>query len=78
MRARSLSDEELLGELAMSFRGTRDSEKRDAIAQEYAEAVRRLIHSGTWTEMPAPEDQLPDEHMPEQFRKFWDTPEANT
>jgi hypothetical protein len=78
MRARGLNDEELLGELAMSFRGTRDSAKRNAIAQEYAETVLRLIHSGTWTEMPAPEDQLPDEHMPVQFWKFWDAPEATS
>jgi hypothetical protein len=64
-------DEVYLGVLAMKFRGTRDDIGRRAIAAEYAKSVRRLIRSGRWNEMPAPEDQLPDEHMPEEFLEFW-------
>jgi hypothetical protein len=57
-------DEERLGGLAMKFRGTRcDAERRD-IANDYSEAVERLIHSGRWREMPSSEDQLPDDWMP--------------
>jgi hypothetical protein len=66
-----LSDDERLGGLAMQFRGTRsDSERRD-IAQEYTRTVSRLIQGGHWHEMPAPEDQLPDNWMPEAFFDYW-------
>ena len=67
----SCNDEACLGILAIEFRGTRDDAQRRAIAGQYADAVRRLINSGKWTEMPAPEDQLPDEYMPEEFLRFW-------
>jgi hypothetical protein len=30
-----------------------------------------LINSGCWNEMPAPEDQLPDDYMPEVFIEIW-------
>jgi hypothetical protein len=64
-------DEERLGRLAMSFRGTRhDAERRD-IAKEYSQTVERLIHSGSWHEMPPPEDQLPDDWMPTTFFEYW-------
>jgi hypothetical protein len=64
-------DEECLGALAMQFRGTwRDSEC-DNIAREYTRAVHRLIESGHWYEMPAPEDQLPDDWMPPAFFDYW-------
>ena len=64
-------DEERLGGLAMQFRGTRrDVERRD-IARDYSETVERLIRSGSWHEMPAPEDQLPDDWMPEAFFQYW-------
>ena len=38
---------------------------------KYAKAVKKLIASGHWNEMPAPEDQLPDEFMPMEFFDFW-------
>jgi len=64
-------DEEHLGELAMAFRGSRDQAQRKAIAEEYAETVGRLISSGRWRDMPAPEDQLPDAWMPKAFFGYW-------
>lgn len=65
-------DEEQLGALAMQFRGTRDVARRAEIAREYAEVVNRLIQSGCWHEMPALEDQLPDDSMPESFFEYWE------
>ena len=44
---------------------------RRAIADDYSRAVERLIRSGGWHEMPAPEDQLPDRWMPEAFFAYW-------
>jgi hypothetical protein len=64
-------DEERLGELAVKFRGTRLDAERQAIARDYSETVDRLIHSGSWKEMPAPEDQLPDAWMPKTFVEYW-------
>lgn len=58
----------------MQFRGTRDEAERKAIAQAYANTVARLVRSKTWREMPAFEDQLPDEWMPKQFFTFWSLP----
>ena len=60
-----------LGRLALQFRGTRSDAERRAIARDYAEAVNRLIASGGWSEMPAFEDQLPDDWMPETFFAYW-------
>ena len=48
-------DEERLGELAMRFRGTRDDTERRQVAANYASAIKRLIDSGSWDEIPAPE-----------------------
>jgi hypothetical protein len=67
-------DEERLGELAMKFRGTRHDAERQAIANDYSQTVVRLIHSGIWREMPAPEDQLPDVWMPKAFFEYWSNP----
>jgi hypothetical protein len=64
-------DEERLGVLCMKFRRTRDEAGRHAIARDYAETVDRLIHSGTWQEVPAAEDQLPDDWMPKAFFAYW-------
>lgn len=58
---------ERLGQLAMSFRGTRRDDERRAIANEYFQAVERLIQSGNWQEVPSLEDQLPDDWMPQAF-----------
>ena len=55
----------------MKFRGTRDGAERKAIASEYAKTVKQLIKSGSWNEMPSPEDQLPDDCMPQEFFEFW-------
>jgi predicted transcriptional regulator len=60
-----------LGVLAMQFRRTRDEAARRAIAAEYAREVQRLIETGSWTQAPAFEDQLPDEWMPEAFFAYW-------
>jgi hypothetical protein len=65
------ADEERLGQLAMRFRSTRRDSKRRQIFAEYAEAVDRLIQSGSWNEAPAPEDQLPHDYMPRAFFEFW-------
>ena len=43
----------------------------DAVATEYAREVQRLIETGSWSEAPAFEDQLPDEWMPEAFFAYW-------
>lgn len=64
-------DQELLGMLAMRYRRTQDPVLRHSTAQEYADAVERLIRSGAWEEAPPPEDQLPDEDMPSTFFEFW-------
>jgi hypothetical protein len=64
-------DAETLSILAMKFRSTRcDAERRD-IARVYSQMVERLIKSGRWHEMPAPEDQLPDDWMPKGFFDYW-------
>ena len=57
--------------LAMQFRGTRRDTERQDIAREYAGTVNRLIQAGHWYEMPAPEDQLPDDWMPPEFLDYW-------
>jgi hypothetical protein len=66
---RTSQDELLLRlrQLARRFRSTRDEAARHTIAKEYAQTVDRLIQTGTWEEMPGPEDQLPDEWMPQAF-----------
>ncbi len=63
-----------LGLLAMRFRSTRDETERDKLAAQYAHVVERLIASRKWREMPAFEDMLPDEWMPNDFFKFWSIP----
>jgi hypothetical protein len=55
----------------MQFRGTRIETERQAIADDYAQTVDRLIRSGRWHEMPPPEDQLPDDWMPTAFFEYW-------
>jgi hypothetical protein len=64
-------DVERIGQLAMSFRGTRRDDERRAIANEYSQTVERLIHSGNWQEVPSFEDQLPDDWMPKAFYDYW-------
>jgi len=58
----------------MRFRGTRSDAERRRIELEYAQTVDRLIHSGAWQEAPAPEDQLPDDRMPQEYFKYWSHP----
>jgi len=65
------TDDERLGALAMLFRDTRRDSERHDIAREYAWTVHRLIQGGLWYEMPAPEDQLPDDWMPPAFFEYW-------
>ncbi len=62
---------ENLAFLAMKFRGTRRDKERRDIREEYSQTVERLIQSGKWHEMPAPEDQLPDDWMPKAFFQYW-------
>ena len=45
-------------QLAFQFRGTRQQDERQRIAADYAIVVERLIKSGKWDEMPAPEAPL--------------------
>jgi hypothetical protein len=66
--------EDQLGLLAMRFRSTRDESARNAVTANYAEVVRKLIDSGKWKEMPAFEDMLPGDRMPEAFYIFWSIP----
>jgi len=66
-----VQDAQRLGVLAMRFRGTRRDAGRQDIARDYSQTVQRLIESGSWNEMPALEDQLPDEWMPEAFFEYW-------
>ena len=70
-QAEMLQDEARLGQRAMKFRSTRQTAERQASASKYAETVDRLINSGDWQEMPAPEDQLPHDWMPKAFFEFW-------
>jgi hypothetical protein len=64
----------MLSILAMRFRGTHDEGERDAITQEYAAVVTRLIESGKWKVMPTFENQLPDERLPRAFFDYWQIP----
>ena len=64
-------DAETLGVLAMKFRSTRREAERRDIARDYSHTVERLINSGSWHEVPAPEDQLPDDWMPRAFFDYW-------
>ena len=64
-------DNERLGQLARQFRGTRDQVERQAIAKEYAAEVDRLIRRGAWDEVPAFEDELPDDWMPQAYFDYW-------
>jgi hypothetical protein len=67
-----MSDGEMhLGVLAVKFRSTRDPAQRQAIAKDYAKTVKNVIYRGGWNEMPAPEDQLPDDYMPREYSEFW-------
>lgn len=67
-----VSEEEMeLSRLAMRFRHDRDESVRREVAAEYAKVVDRLIASGTWNEIPSPEDQLPDDYMPKAFDDYW-------
>jgi len=63
-----------LGLLAMQFRGTKDEAKRAEVAMAYEQVVSQLIESGRWEVMPAFEDMLPDDRMPEAFFTFWAIP----
>ena len=64
-----------LGRLAMKFRGCLHQpdckEQRKVIAQKYAEIIDELIESNVWDEIPAPEDMLTNEYMPERFWKYF-------
>jgi len=66
-----VEDEDILGALACRFRGTRDHDARESIKAQYAEVIDRQIKSGTWNEVPAFEDQLPDDAMPKAFFDYW-------
>ena len=69
-------DYERLGDLAMEFRGANVMAERQKIAAIYAETVDRLIESGQWHELPAPEDQLPEAWMPRSFFEYWSRGES--
>lgn len=65
------TDEDELFFLACRFRSNRDEADRRKIAAEYAAVVDRLVASGTWTEAPPPDAQLPDDYMPKAFDDYW-------
>ncbi len=69
-----ITPEDRLGLLAMEFRGNRDEENRKSVVIRYAQLVDELIASGTWTWMPAFEDMLPSDLMPEAFYTYWKAP----
>jgi hypothetical protein len=69
-----MSLETKLGLLAMQFRSTGDESVRNKVTADYERVVHELIESGQWEEMPAFEDMLPDERMPEAFFRFWSIP----
>jgi hypothetical protein len=73
-RQQKIPLETQLGLLAMRFRSTRDEAERASVAGRYDQIVKQLIRSREWEEMPAFEDMLPDEWMPEAFFKFWSIP----
>jgi mannose-6-phosphate isomerase-like protein (cupin superfamily) len=74
---RTLKDETRLAYLAMQFRATRNVVERQAIAQDYAQTVDRLIRSGRWHELPGPDEQLPDDWMPKAFFEYLSSPQEN-
>lgn len=63
--------EQRLGELAMAFRACEAGSRRKSIAAEYSDTVDKLIRTGQWVDIPAPEDMLPDEDMPKFFFDYW-------
>jgi hypothetical protein len=73
-RQKQVPPETMLSILAMRFRGTRDEGERDAITQEYAAVVMRLIESGKWKVMPTFENQLLDDRLPRAFFDYWEIP----
>ena len=60
-----------LGRLAFDYRGLSDPDDREVIVKEYQRIVHSLIASGQWEEAPSFEDMLPDEHMPEEFFRYF-------
>jgi hypothetical protein len=64
-------EERRLSSLARQFRNTYSDDERRHVAAEYANVVMRLISSDQWDEIPAPEDQLPNEWMPNSFLSYW-------
>jgi hypothetical protein len=60
-----------LSRLAMRYRNreNRNDASRAAIAAEYAVVLERIIANEDWDSMPAFEDQLAAEHMPQAY---WD------
>jgi len=74
IRQKKIPLETQLGHLAMQFRSALNEAERAAVAGCYEHIVKHLIRSGEWEEMPAFEDMLPDEWMPEAFFTFWSIP----
>ena len=67
--------EQQLSCLAMQFRSTRNPEEQLQLAREYERTVTSLIETRIWRNVPPPEDQLPDDWMPQQFFEYW-SPQA--
>jgi hypothetical protein len=55
----------------MEIRGAHVVAERQKIAAMCVEAVDRLIESGQWDELRAPENQLPEAWMPRSFFEYW-------
>lgn len=62
--------EEQLAELAIQFRMQPDT--REAIVAKYDQIIRRLLQYPEWSGEPDVDSQLPDEFMPEAYKRYWD------
>lgn len=71
IRSIMTDDEDMLGLLAMKFRGSHNINEKNEAVRDYEQAVNRLVNSGKWKEMPALEDMLPHNLMPQIFFQYW-------
>ena len=58
-----------LGELAARFR--RNAVAQDEIVTEYAETMQKLLRFEQWCGEPDVDSQLPDELMPDDYKRYW-------
>lgn len=68
---RPMEDSARLGWLAFRFRGAHYEIERRDIADDYAETVERLIASRSWIDHPGPDEELPEDWMPDAYAAYW-------